>query len=353
MNTSVITNTQTDARQGWIIFTIMLAAILEVMDATIVNVALPTMMPALSANQDQITWILTAYVVASAMMLPLTGFISDWLGRRRFMLICISGFMLASFACGLTTSLSTMVVLRLLQGGFGAALIPLSQSILRDSFPLHEQGKAMAIWGIGIMAAPVFGPTLGGFITEYASWRWIFYLNIPICLAAIMLTVLFIKPAPTHKKSTDWLTIGLMFLGVGCLQIFLDQGNTRDWFHSDIMTIVFTVSILSLFFFVKRTLKLENPPINLRLFANRNFALCTLSLAVFVGCIFGLITLQPIMLQKLFGYTAIISGITLSPSGALSAVGMMIAASIMNRINVKYLLVSGLIAASVGCWVHG
>src|SRR3990167_6759716 len=201
-----------------IIFTIMLVAVLEVLDSTIVNVALPNMMPSLNADQNQITWVLTSYVVAAAMMLPLTGFLSHRIGTKNLLIINITGFLVSSFACGTADSLSMMVFYRLLQGGFGAALIPLSQSILRDSFPLEEQGKAIAIWGLGIMAAPVFGPTIGGYIVAHSSWRWIFYLNAPICFLGLLMTIIVIPPSKKTSAKIDYLGVIFMFIGIGCLQ---------------------------------------------------------------------------------------------------------------------------------------
>ena len=218
------------SRKMWIIVAVMCVAILEVLDSTIINVALPHMMPALSANQEQITWVLTSYVVASAIMLPLTGFLSKILGEKSLLIACTTGFMIASFLCGTSTSLVSMVALRCFQGAFGAALIPLSQSILRQSFPPEKQGKAMGIWGLGVMVAPVLGPTLGGIITEYSSWRWVFYINTPVCVLAIFLASTVIPKTPKIPQRFDWTGIILMFIGIGCMQLFLDQGNSKDWF---------------------------------------------------------------------------------------------------------------------------
>ena len=179
---------QTASINKWlVVITIMLIAILEVLDSTIVNVALPAMMPSLGADQEQITWVLTSYIVAAAMILPLTGFLTNRLGQKKLLQINIIGFMVSSVLCGMATNLTVMVLLRLCQGAFGATLIPTSQSVLRHTFPIEEQGKAMAIWGLGIMVAPVLGPTLGGFITEHTNWRWIFYINLPICLIGFMM----------------------------------------------------------------------------------------------------------------------------------------------------------------------
>jgi len=339
------------AENRWlIILTVMLVAILEVLDSTIVNVSLPNMMPALGANQEQITWVLTSYVVASAMMIPLTGFLNRRLGHRRLLLINISGFMVSSFLCGTAHSLSSMIAFRLLQGAFGAALIPLSQAILRESFSSEEQGKAMAIWGIGIMVAPVFGPTLGGFITEHASWRWIFYINAPICLLGLILTLIVIKPVKGQAEKTDYLGILLMFVGIGSLQILLDQGNSHDWFNSNYILALATASILGVILFIFRTMKHRYPVITLSVFKDRNFTLSTISLAVFAGCLFGIITLEPIMLETLYGYTPMIAGITLSPVGVFSAIGMIITPLLMKKINVRYLLSAALLFMSYGAY---
>lgn len=337
------------AETRWlIIITIMMVSTLEVLDSTIVNVALPNMMPALGANQEQVTWVLTSYVVAAAMIIPLTGFLNTRIGHRRLLLISIFGFMISSSFCGAATSLSMMIFFRLLQGAFGAALIPLSQAILRETFPLEKQGKAMAIWGIGIMAAPAFGPTLGGMITQHASWRWIFYINIPICFVALLLTLLVIKPAKSQKGKIDYLGILLMFIGVGTLQVFLDQGNNKGWLNSNFILLLCIISGLSIILFIIRTIKHRYPVITFTIFKNRNFTLSTIVLTLFAGCLFGLITLQPIMLETLFGYTPMIAGMTMSPLGVLSAIAMIVSSTLMNKVNARYLLVAALLFASLG-----
>ncbi|MCX7125861.1 MAG: DHA2 family efflux MFS transporter permease subunit, partial [Gammaproteobacteria bacterium] len=321
-----------------IIVTIMLVAILEVLDSTIVNVALPNMMPSLNADQNQITWILTSYVVAAAMMLPLTGFLSNRLGTKKLLIVDITGFMVSSFLCGTANSLDIMVFYRLLQGAFGAALIPLSQAILRESFPLEEQGKAMSIWGLGIMAAPVCGPTLGGYIVAHASWRWIFYLNAPICLLGLIMTIIVIPDSEKSDQKIDYIGIILMFTGIGCLQILLDQGNSNNWFHSNFILLMTVISLFSTVLFIIRSASHKAPVITLSIFLDRNFTLCTILLSLFCGCLFGYVTLEPIMLENLFQYTPLIAGKTMISMGLASAVAMGFSSFLMNRINVKYLL---------------
>lgn len=336
------------AHKNLIIITIMLVAILEVLDSTIVNVALSNMMPSLNANQDQITWVLTSYVVAAALMLPLTGFLSRRLGTKNLLLIDITGFMISSLLCGTATSLNTMVTYRLLQGGFGAALIPLSQSILRQSFPLEEQGKAMAIWGLGIMAAPVFGPTIGGFILAHASWRWVFYLNMPFCLFGLFMTITVIPPSEKQSQKIDFIGTVLMFLGIGCMQIFLDQGNEHNWFHSNTILLMASISAISIVLFIIRSLTFRTPIITLSIFKDRNFSLCTLLLGLFCGCLFGFVTLEPIMLENLFSYTPMMAGKTMITLGLSSAITMGLSSFLIMRVNIKWILSSALLISAAG-----
>lgn len=331
-----------------IIITIMLVAVLEVLDSTIVNVALANMMPSLNANQDQITWVLTSYVVAAAMMLPLTGFLSARFGTKNLLIMDISGFLLSSFLCGTANTLDTMVFYRLLQGGFGAALIPLSQSILRESFPLEEQGFAMAIWGLGIMAAPVFGPTIGGFILSHASWRWIFYLNTPICFVGLLMTLIVIPTSQKTKVQIDYLGVVLMFMGIGCLQLLLDQGNSHNWFQSNMILLLAVISAFSLLLFLWRSATHATPVITLRIFKNRNFSLCTFLLMVYCGCLFGFVTLEPIMLENLFHYTPMIAGKTMIAIGLASAVSMGLSSFLITRINIKVILIFSLLLTALG-----
>lgn len=339
------------ASKRWlIILTIMLLAILEVLDSTIVNVALPPMMPTLGADQNQITWVLTSYVVASAVILPLTGFLTNLFGRKTFLMLCATGFLMSSFLCGLSTSLTEMVIFRIFQGLFGSSLIPISQAILRETFPLHEQGKAMAIWGLGIMAAPVCGPTLGGFITQHASWRWVFYINLPFCLIGVILIALVIKESPRIKEKIDTMGLTLMVIGVSCLQIFLDKGNELDWFHSNNIIILITLSAYCLIYFLIRTYLHPKPLINLSLYRDRNFRICSLLMLFFSGLLFSFITLVPIMLQRLYDYTAINAGWSMAPLGIASGIGMLLASSAMQKIKVKWILSAAVIFCAIGAW---
>src|SRR3989338_2366123 len=334
-----------------VVFTIMLVAILEVLDVTIVNVSLPAMMGELGANVKQITWVLTSYIVSSAIVMPLTGFLQNQWGRKRLLIIDVTGFMISSMLCGAATSLTALVVFRILQGMFGASLIPLSQAVLRDTFPLAEQGKAMAIWGIGIMTAPVLGPVIGGFITENTSWRWIFYMNLPVCALSLILIIWVIKNTPIKKQAIDWTVLLLMAVGVGGLQLLLDQGNQRDWFESHFILLLLIVSVISLAVFIYRGLRKKNNIINLYLFFDRNFLISTVMLLLFCAALFSVLALQPIMLQQLFNYPALMAGWSMAPRGIASALGMAMVVPMMKHFGLKLPLLLGLALSGYGTYL--
>jgi DHA2 family multidrug resistance protein len=336
--------------RGLIIFTVMMVAILEVLDSTIVNVALPSMMPALGANQNQITWVLTAYVVASAIMVPLTGFLSTRFGNRSLLLFNITGFLAGSMLSGLSQDLTQIIFFRIIQGACGAALIPISQSILRTSFPISQQGKAMTIWGLGIMMAPIMGPTIGGYITEGLSWRWVFYLNLPFCLLAILLTLYAIPKDKGQKNSIDYVSLISLVIGIGALQIMLDQGNEKGWFSSNFIVLLAVLSFIGLATLIFRSFTLKKPLILLKLYFNRNFAICNLIMLCFAGCLFGIIAVEPMMLERLYDYPIITTGLMLAPLGLGSAIGMIGASILMKKMDVRVILFIGLLGSSTGCF---
>ena len=338
------------SHRWWIVVTIMMVAILEILDSTIVNVALPSMMSSLGADQNQITWVLTSYVVASAIILPLTGFIANRIGQKHLLMMNITGFMVSSFLCGLAQSLPEMVLFRIFQGMCGASLIPLSQAILRKTFPLEQQGKAMAIWGMGIMVAPICGPTLGGLITEHTSWRWIFYINIPFCIIGLFLTLWVIPQSQKIVQKIDWLGLAAMVLGITTLQLFLDKGNENGWFDSNFILTLLLISALSLSYFVFRSLTQDRPAVKLKLYKDRNFALSCAILMLYCGITFGTITLQPLMLETLFHYPAITAGLTMAPLGIASACSMSIVSQLMTRINVKLILATCVLISAYGAF---
>ena len=220
-----------------LVIAVVLTAVLEVLDMTIVNVSIPHMLGTFAATPDQITWVLTSYIVAAAVVMPLTGYLSNWLGRRRLLLTAIIGFVVSSALCGMSWSLESMVVFRLAQGVFGAPLVPLSQAILLDAFPRSRHGQALAIFGMGIMVAPVIGPALGGYLTENYSWRMVFYINVPLGIFALLMAIGYLPKRAIKDMKTDWVGMGLLVLAVGALQYVLDQGQSRDWFNSRVIVV--------------------------------------------------------------------------------------------------------------------
>ena len=334
-----------------IVFTIMNVAILEVLDSTIITVALPHIEASLHANNEQITWILTSYIVSAAIMIPLTGFLTDIVGRKRLLLINVLGFMLSSFACGATSSLDQMITFRLLQGAFGASLIPTSQAILREVFPREQQNKAMAIWGLGIMIAPILGPTIGGYITEHMSWRWIFYINTPFCIASLILSMFVINETERIQRHIDWLGIVLMIFGIGGLQLFLDQGNNKGWFGSIFIQIISLITVAALLTFITRTLRSKNPLVNFKLYHDRNFTVCNIAIMIFMGCMLGLISLQPIFLENLHNYPVITTGLLFIPRGLASTAGIILVTFIMKKIDVRIILTTALLLCACGSFV--
>lgn len=338
-------------QQWMIVITVMVVAILEILDSTIVNVALPNMKSSLSANTSEISWVLTSYIMASAIMIPLTGYLSDRLGIRRLLLINITGFMVTSMLCGTSSSLVQIVFIRALQGAFGAALIPLSQTVLRFTFPPEQQGKAMAIWGVGIMAAPVLGPTIGGYITAHSSWRWIFYINVPFCLISLSLASIYIKQTSTVLRKINYPQLISMIIAVGCLQLFLDQGNSHDWFQSNLILILLISSVIAFIFFIYLSLTAEEPLVDLKLFRNRNLSLSTICLALFACSVFSMLALEPIMLESLFGYTPLNVGKVMAPRGFSSAIAMMVCGGLIQRIDARYLMIVGMTISSIAAFM--
>lgn len=336
--------------ERWLItITVMLVAIIEVLDMTIVNVALPRMMGSLGTNTNQITWVLTSYIVSSAIFMPLTGFLVTRFGTKNLLSINIIGFLIASMCCGLANSLTTIVFFRACQGIFGAALVPISQYVLRDTFSEKEQGMAMAIWGMGMMVAPIMGPTLGGYITEHLTWRWVFYINIPVCITAFIMARRVMRASVTKTVKIDWLGMGLMGIGIGTLQIFLDKGNEQGWFSSDIIIILALIFVFCLTVFIIRGLIIkEKNIINLLLFKDRNFAACTLTMALFGIGLFGTMSLIPIQLEHLMHYPVLLTGLLTIPQGIATAVTMIIIGPFITKIDARKIIFLGILLAALG-----
>jgi DHA2 family multidrug resistance protein len=303
---------------------VMAATIMQVLDTTIINVALPNMTGQLDATPDNISWVLTSYLVASAILMPLTGFFTDRVGQKRFLLICIAGFVIASAMCGMAVNLSQMVLFRILQGIFGASLVPLSQSVMLQTFPPEQRGKAMAIWAMGVMVAPILGPTLGGWLTEMVSWRWTFYINLPVGILSFILATRYVPDTATRERRMDWLGFSSLALGIGALQLVLDRGNQDDWFSSQTLIFAAILAALSFIFFIVYTLTGKHHPLfDLRIFTDSNFLVASLIMTTIGVGFFGGMVLQSLFLQNFLGYPTFDAGLYMAPRGLASLFVMM------------------------------
>lgn len=342
-------------RQGsraLITLAVMAATVIQVLDTTIVNVALPHMAGELSASTDQISWVLTSYIVASSVLMPMTGYLADRLGRRRYLLISIAGFIASSALCGVAASLAEIVLFRLLQGVFGASLVPLSQAIMVDSYPIHERGKALAIWGMGVMVAPILGPTLGGWLTEAASWRWNFFLNIPVGALSLFLAARSVPDTPARSRPMDWW--GLLFLGIfiAGLQYVLDRGQQEDWLDSASIRAATVMLAAGLALFVVHSLRTRRATLfDLTMFADRNFTAATIVAGAMGLSLYGGMLLQPVLFENLLGYPTLDTGLAMMPRGIGSLISMLIVGRMVGRVGAKPLIWFGIVAGVAGAWM--
>ncbi|WP_171176744.1 DHA2 family efflux MFS transporter permease subunit [Ruegeria sp. HKCCA4633] len=337
-----------------IVVAVVLSAILEVLDSTIVNVALPHIQAAFGATTDQATWILTSYIVSAVVIMPLTGFVARRVGRRRLILTAVTGFAVMSMMCGLSWSLEVIVAFRLAQGMFGAFLIPLSQSILFDAFPREERGKAMAVFGLGVVVAPVLGPTVGAILTEYFSWRMVFFVNLPVAALALLLLAGELPEDKTEDVQIDWKGLALLALGIGCLQFVLDQGETMDWMSSRVIQAAVVASVLGAIGFIVHALTARNAVVDLRLFADRNFALCNLIIAGFAVSLFGGIAVLPTLVQNLLDFPVIASGHLFIPRGLTAGLSMVLTGAVLvHRFDPRLLAGAGLLLTAIGNFMMG
>ncbi len=335
----------------WLVaMAVMLGTFMEVLDTTITNVALPHIAGSLSAGVDESTWVLSSYLVSNAIVLPASGWLASRFGRKRFLMVCIVLFTLSSLACGAATSLSMLIAFRVMQGLGGGALQPISQAILLESFPRRLHGMANAIFGIGVVIAPIIGPTLGGWLTDNYSWRWCFYINLPVGLLALLLIQNFVfDPDYIRQQKTrriDYVGLGLLAVGLGALQLMLDKGQREDWFESAWLTKVAVVSAVALVLLVIWELRAADPIVNLRALRDRNLALGTLLMFGFGAALYGSTVLYPILLQTLLGYTAMLSGLALSPGGLATLICMPICGRLIAIIDPRKLILAGFVTCS-------
>jgi DHA2 family multidrug resistance protein len=334
----------------WIIaVAVMLSTFMEVLDTTVVNVSLPHIAGNLSATVDEATWTLTSYLVSNAIILPLTGWLSNFFGRKRMLLMSVTGFTIASFLCGLAPSLPFLIVCRVIQGACGGGLQPISQAVLLESFPPEDRGKAMGFWGLGIVVAPLLGPVLGGWLTDSYSWRWVFYINVPIGLASIVMTKLFVFDPPYIRRSStriDYWGIGMLAVGIGTLQLVLDKGQEKDWFGTSWITALAFLAVVTLSAFVLYELRTAEPVVNLRVFTNRTYATGVSLMAMLGVGLYGTTVLIPLVLQTLLGYPALQAGIAMAPRGLGSFIAMPVVGLIMAKFDPRKLLTLGMVVCA-------
>ncbi|MBW7886612.1 MAG: DHA2 family efflux MFS transporter permease subunit, partial [Caldilineaceae bacterium] len=339
------------AHRGFITASVMLATIMQALDTTIANVALPHMQGTMGATQDQISWVLTSYIVAAAIFMPLTGFLTARWGRKRIFMWAVVGFTMASMLCGAAQSLNQIVLFRLLQGVFGASLVPLSQAVLLDTYPRERHGSAMAMWGVGVMVGPILGPSLGGWLTEYYNWRWVFYINLPFGLLAWFGLAAFVHETPIDRsRRFDLLGFGLLSLSIGALQMMLDRGESLDWFASPEVITEAILAGMALYLFIAHMFTHEHPFIEPGLFKDRNFSVGLLFIFIVGVILLATMALLPPFMQNLMGYPVIDVGYLLAPRGVGTMIAMMAVGKLSGKVDVRHMILLGLMLTSLSLW---
>jgi DHA2 family multidrug resistance protein len=330
-------------RRNMVTICAMTATIMQALDTTIANVALPYMQGTLSASQDQINWVLTSYIVAAAIMTAPVGWIANRFGRKRIFILCSGGFTIASVLCGLAQDINQMVLFRLLQGVFGAALVPLSQAVMLDSYALHERAKAMSIWGMGVMMGPIMGPSLGAWLTETYSWHWVFFVNLPFGIFTVLGLLVFMDETRKDRELRfDWFGFAALAVGIGALQIALDRGEQLGWTESNEIIAEFIISILGFYYFFAHSLTTSKPFIQFAIFKDKNFVGGCVFMAVMGLVLFSTMALSSPYLQNVIGYPIITAGLLLASRGCGTFVAMMLVGRMMRYIEARTLIISGL-----------
>ena len=333
---------------------VSLATFMEVLDTTITNVSLTHIAGTLGASQDESTWVITSYLVANGIILPLSGWLSGVLGRKRFFMLCIAAFTAASFACGMSNSLGMLIFFRLIQGLAGGGLQPTQQAIIIDAFPPEKRGAVFGITGLTMIVAPILGPTLGGLITDSFSWRWIFFMNVPVGIIAFMLVNRMVVD-PEHAKakgllSIDYIGLGFVVLGLGALQLMLDKGQQLDWFSNNIIVALAVLSMGGIVSAVVWMMRQKDPAIDFRLLAKPSFGLSCMMIFFMGFALYGSSALLPILVQSQFGYDATTAGLVLSPGGLAVVFLMPVAGKLINRVQARYLIAIGMALLTFGLW---
>src|SRR6202051_3800004 len=330
-------------RRNMVTICAMTATIMQALDTTIANVALPYMQGSLSASQDQINWVLTSYIVAAAIMTAPGGWVANRFGRKRIFIICSAGFTIASVMCGLAQDINQMVLFRLLQGVFGAALVPLSQAVMLDSYTLQERPKAMAIWGMGVMMGPIMGPSLGAWLTETYSWHWVFFVNIPFGIVTVAGLLVFMDETnPNRDLRFDWFGFASLAIGIGSMQVALDRGEQLGWLESNEIIAEIIISIAGFYYFFAHSLTTSKPFIQFAIFKDKNFVGGCVFMAVMGLVLFSTMALSSPYLQNVIGYPIITAGLLLASRGCGTLVAMMLVGRMMRFIEARTLIISGL-----------
>ena len=334
-----------------ITISVMMATVMQALDTTIANVALPHMQGSLGATQDQISWVLTSYIVAAAIFMPLTGFLSDRLGRKRLFTWSVAGFTLTSMLCGAAQNLEQIVFFRLLQGICGAALVPLSQSILLDTYPKEKHGSAMAMWGVGVMIGPILGPLLGGWLTEYYNWRWVFYINVPLGVLTWFGITAFVKETPLNTdRRFDLMGFAFLSLAIGALQMMLDRGETLNWFTSPEIILECALAGTALYLFIVHIFTHPKPFIEPELFKDRNFSVGLIFIFIVGIILLATIALLPPFMQVLMGYPVLDVGQILAPRGIGTMIAMLLVGKLSGKVDPRYKIGSGILLISFSLW---
>ncbi len=333
--------------------TVLTGTIMAVLDSSIVNVALPSMTGTLGTTVEQITWVVTGYILAQVIIMPITGMLSGRFGRKNFYIFSVALFTVASMACGVSRTLPVMVIFRVLQGIGGGVIVTVSQAILRETFPPEEQAMAMGIYGMGVVVAPAIGPTLGGWLTDNYTWPWVFYINVPIGILNVMLVTRYIRDPHylvREKGRIDWTGLALLAVGLGALQLMLEEGQRNDWFESGFIISLAIAGAVGMLLFVWHELATDRPAVNLRILKNGSFTSATVIGGVLGMGLYGSLFLLPLFLQNLLGYTAMLSGEALVPRSLAMAVIMPLGGRVYNRVGPKVLVGAGLAVSAFSFW---
>ena len=346
------------AHNPWLIaFAVMLATFMEVLDTSVATVALPHIAGNLSATTDESTWVLTSYLISNAIVLPSSGWLSSVLGRREYQLLSVALFTVASMLCGAAPSLGLLILARVIQGAAGGGLQPVSQAVLLESFPVHKRGQAMAVYGMGIIVSPLIGPLVGGWITDNFSWRWIFYINVPVGILALVMIHTFVKDPPYLKRqkraSLDYWGLGFLALALTTIQVVLDKGQEADWFGTDWVRWFVAIAAVATVMFIWHELRAERPLVNLRILKNRNLATGTFLIGLLGVIIYGTTALLPLFLQESIGYDAFNSGLAVAPRGIGAMLSMILAARLITKVDERVLIAIGVVIRGVSLLMLG